>query len=74
MNPLMTMLNYTNSNISSVLNLMRGNSNPQEIMTQLANRDPRFTKFVKDNKGKSPEQIAQAYGLDFNQIRRMIGK
>lgn len=79
MNPLMSMLggqlpnNYTNSNISGILQMMR-TGNPQQIMQQMLSSNPKFAQFVEVNKGKSPEEIAKAYGLDFNQVRKMIGK
>lgn len=77
MNPLMQMMgNYTNSNMSNISGLLQlmNSRNPQEVMGNLMRQNPRFVQFVNENKGKTPEEISKSYGLDFAQVRKMIGK
>jgi hypothetical protein len=35
--------------------------------------NPQFARFVRENAGKSPEQVAQEHGIDFEQVRQMLG-
>ena len=64
MNPLMSMLggqlpkNYTNSNISGIMQIMR-TGNPQQIMQQMLSSNPKFaqTELIaayKKEKGEPP--------------------
>ena len=48
------------------------NGNPQMMFAQMMNSNPKFQAFVKDNQGKSPQQIAQENGLDWNSIQKFI--
>lgn len=34
--------------------------------------NPAFRDFVEANKGKTPQQIASDYGLDFNMVRQAL--
>lgn len=47
--------------------------NPQQLAEQALLSNPAFADFVKRNSGKTPEQIAQENGLDFDLIKRTIG-
>ena len=46
----------------NLLQLAKGN--PQPIFENMMRNNPQFRKFVEENKGKSPEEIARANGLD----------
>lgn len=48
---------------------MLAGKNPDEFYNQLMQDNPQFKKFVEDNKGKSPEQIARENGIDFNLLK-----
>lgn len=73
MNPLLGMMNNSPmmQNIGAIKNLMNCR-NPQDVMRTMIQNDPRFSQFVQENKGLTPEQIAQKYGIDFEQVRQMM--
>lgn len=48
------------------------NGNPQAMFNQMLNTNPQFAKFVNENKGLSPEQIAKNYGVDLSQIKNFF--
>jgi hypothetical protein len=56
--------------IAQLKNIMRGN--PTMVMQNMLQSNPQFAKFVQQNRGKSPEQIAQEYGLDLNLVRQAL--
>ena len=67
MNPLLgTMLNNNPmmQNIGAIKNLMNCR-NPSDVMREMLKNNPRFSQFVNENKCLTPEQIAQKYGIDF---------
>ena len=73
MNPILAMLQNSNSKnilsqIQSIKSMLAG-KNPDEFYNQLMQDNPQFKKFVEDNKGKSPEQIARENGIDFNLLK-----
>lgn len=51
--------------------MMRG-QNPQQLVQGFAVRNPQFAEFLRQNQGKSPEQIAQENGIDMGLIREII--
>lgn len=59
-------------NIDNVMAALRVANNPNEAMQQVLN-NPQFQKFYEENKDKTPEQVAQAYGLDIGLVNRIIG-
>ena len=77
MNPLFNMMpqamgqNNPLAMISQIKHMMNG-QNPQAFARMLANKNPQFAQFLQENKGKSPEQIAQEHGLDFSQIKNFM--
>ena len=77
MNPILNMM--MGSNVNNALNqamqlkqMLQGR-NPNVIYQQMLNSNPQFRQFVSDNQGKSPDQIAQAYGIDPNTIKQLLG-
>lgn len=65
--PMMQMLNT----INSVKNSMNGSS-PDAVFNLMMQSNPNFAKFVEDNKGSSPEQIASKYGIDWNSVKSLL--
>ncbi len=57
----------------NIINILK-NGNPNAIYNQMLNNDPQFRSFVDQNKGKTPEQIAEDYGIDINQIKSFLYK
>lgn len=77
MNPLMTSMNPM-GNMSQMMQMvgsikqMMSGQNPDVVMKLFAQKNPQFAQFVKDNQGKSPEQIAKDYGLDWNMVQNFL--
>lgn len=77
MNPLMTSMEPMGNMrqmmqmVGSIKRMMSG-QNPDVVMKLFAQKNPQFAQFVKDNQGKSPEQIAKDYGLDWNMVQGMM--
>lgn len=74
-NPILQQMmgNRTNSginNISNIKNMMRGN--PNTVINQMMNNNPQFRQFINENRGLSPDQIAQKYGVDMNQVNQLL--
>ena len=77
MNPILNMMMGSNANNAlnqamQLKQLLQG-GNPNVIYQQMLNSNPQFRQFVSDNQGKSPDQIAQAYGIDPNTIKQLLG-
>lgn len=81
MNPLMQMMGGAKSpmnniqsmlqNVSNIKRLMQGRD-PNAMVQMLSQNNPQFAQFIKDNEGKSPEQIASDYGLDWNMVQSFL--
>ena len=54
------------------LNANKSQQNPNVIFNQMMRTNPQFAKFVNDNKGKTPEQIANDYGIDPSLIQKFL--
>ena len=50
------------SGLAHLKSMARGN--PEAFARMLAQRNPQFAQFMRENQGKTPEQIADAYGID----------
>lgn len=65
-NPIATAMLKNNSNglagLSQLASLMKGD--PNKVYQDMLKNNPQFAKFVKDNEGKTPEQIAKDNGID----------
>lgn len=72
MNPLLGMMNNPMLQNMNVIKSLMSCRNPQDVMQMMIRNDPRFSKFINDNKGLSPEKIAQKYGIDFEQVKQMM--
>lgn len=77
MNPLMTSMNPIGNMrqmmqmVGSIKQMMNG-QNPDVVMKLFAQKNPQFAQFAKENQGKSPEQIAKDYGLDWNMVQNFL--
>lgn len=73
MNPLMMAMQGANSpankmgQIANVMKMLKS-GNPEMIAQQMMQSNPQFRQFVEANKGKTPEQVAKEYGLDWKTI------
>ena len=73
MNPLLGMMNNSPmmNNVNAIKSLMSCR-NPQDVMQMMLKNDPRFSQFLNENKGLSPEQIAQKYGINFEKVKQIM--
>ena len=55
-----------------LLQMIRGN--PQGMYQHLLSTNPQFAQFVNANRGKTPEQIAADYGIDYASVRNLLGR
>ena len=46
--------------------------NPQAAYNQLLSSNPQFAQFMRQVQGMSPQQVAQMYGLDWQQVQDMM--
>ena len=77
MNPLMASMGPMN-NMQQMMQMVNGikqmmnGQNPDTVMKLFAQKNPQFAQFLRDNQGKSPQQIAQDYGLDWNMVQGFL--
>ena len=77
MNPLMASMGPMNNMrqmmqmVNGIKKMMNG-QNPDTVMKLFAQKNPKFAQFLRDNQGKSPEQIARDYGLDWNMVQNFL--
>ena len=77
MNPLMASMGPMNNMrqmmqmVNGIKQMMNG-QNPDTVMKLFAQKNPQFAQFLQDNHGKSPQQIAQDYGLDWGMIQGFL--
>ena len=77
MNPLMESMGPMNNMrqmmqmVNGIKQMMNG-QNPDTVMKLFAQKNPQFAQFLRDNQGKSPQQIAQDYGLDWNMVQNFL--
>ena len=74
MNPLMMAMQGGNNKMAQVMQVMKmlRSGNPDQIAQQMMQNNPQFRQFVEENKGKTPEQVAQEHGFDLSQLKSMM--
>ena len=78
MNPLMQAMGGTPfANIQAIMNQIGqlrqfAGGNPNAAIQMLSQRNPQFAQFLQQNHGKSPEQIAKDYGIDWNMVQSIM--
>ena len=77
MNPLMASMGPMNNMrqmmqmVNGIKQMMNG-QNPDTVMKLFSQKNPQFAQFLRDNQGKSPEQIARDYGLDWDMVQNFL--
>ena len=77
MNPLMASMGPMNNMrqmmqmVNGIKQMMNG-QNPDTVIKLFAQKNPQFAQFLMDNQGKSPQQIAQDYGLDWGMVQGFL--
>lgn len=57
--------------IKQMVSLMRG-KDPERLISAFAQKNPQFADFLRQNHGKSPDQIAADYGIDMAMVRDLM--
>ena len=57
--------------LKQMVGMIRG-QDPRQVAQLMAQRNPQFAEFLRQNQGKSPEQIAADYGIDMNLVRDLM--
>lgn len=52
---------------------MLSGQNVDAVARMFAQKNPQFAQFQREIAGKTPQQVAQEYGLDWNTVMQMIG-
>ena len=52
-------------------NLVRQH-NPAQVAQVFATKNPQFANFLKSCRGKTPEQVAQENGIDYNLVKQIL--
>lgn len=69
---------FPNNQFMQIINLMRSGQNPNILINQMANQDPRVRMVLEQfkNSGMSPQQFVYQYarqnGIDISQIDNMM--
>ena len=77
MNPLMASMGPMNNMrqmmqmVNGIKQMMNG-QNPDTVMKLFAQKNQQFAQFLRDNQGKSPQQIAQDYGIDWGMVQGFL--
>ena len=77
MNPLMASM-WPMNNMRQMMQMVNGikqmmnGQNPDTVVKLFSQKNPQFAQFLRDNQGKSPQQIAQDYGLDWNMVQNFL--
>lgn len=57
--------------LKQMVGMIRG-QDPRQVAQLMAQRNPKFAEFLRQNQGKSPEQIAADYGIDMGLVRELM--
>ena len=57
--------------LQEIMNMLKG-QNPDEVVEKFARVNPQFAAFLKENKGKSTEELSQKYGINLTEIMSML--
>ena len=77
MNPLIASMGSMNNMrqmmqmVNGIKQMMNG-QNQDTVMKLFSQKNPQFAQFLRDNQGKSPQQIAQDYGIDWGMVQGFL--
>lgn len=67
--------------IMGLMNQLRGNSNPMQMLQGMYGNNPRFSQVMQMTQGKSPEQLKQIFmqtvqqrGIPMAQVNQLLGQ
>lgn len=70
--PVMSNIQAATQQIRQIKQMLNG-QNQDAVAQMFAQKNPQFAQFQRDIAGKTPQQVAQEYGLDWNMVKQMIG-
>lgn len=59
------------SRLAEVQRLLNGQA-PEVLFDRMMKTNPAFAQFVQQNAGRSPEELARAYGIDPELVRSLF--
>lgn len=59
------------SQIKKIVPMLKG-QNPDQLLQLFAQKNPQFAQFMRENQGKSPQQIAADYGIDMSLVQQLM--
>ena len=59
------------SQLRQMVGMLKG-QNPQQMAQMMAQRNPQFAAFMRQNQGKTVEQIAADYGIDMGFVQELM--
>lgn len=57
--------------IKQMVPMLKG-QNPDQLLQMFAQKNPQFAQFMRENQGKSPQQIAADYGIDMSLVQQLL--
>lgn len=70
-NPIIQTLNKRNPT-NELTNFLKSIKDPNQAVQILSQKNPQFAEFYRINKDKSPEQIANDYGVDLSILNNFL--
>lgn len=71
-NPMMVNMQTMMQQVRQIRQMLNG-QNVDAVARMFAQKNPQFAQFQREIAGKTPQQVAQEYGLDWNMVKQMIG-
>lgn len=71
-NPIMGNIQSMIQQVRQIKQMLSG-QNVDAVARMFAQKNPQFAQFQRNIAGKTPQHVAQEYGLDWNMVRQMIG-
>lgn len=74
MNPLMMAMNGGNNRMAQAMQIMNQlkSGNPEQIFQNMMQNNQQFQRFMEQNRGKTPEQVARENGVDLSQFKSLM--
>lgn len=70
--PMINNIQAATQQVRQIKQMLSG-QNVDAVARMFAQKNPQFAQFQRDIAGKTPQQVAQEYGLDWNMVKQMIG-
>ena len=72
-NPILARMKRMTNSQNEVMNILQmAKGNPDAMFENMMKTNPQFAQFVEENKGKTPDQIADHYGINLAKIGQYL--